>query len=1486
MEPQINPEAVKKACARVVVKGGSSGSGYLVHPEWVVTCQHVVAGVPEGRQVRLYFPAGQTRAGKPKFVKRWATVGPPHATADCALLQLEKRLTAVAPVRLGKAAALHDSCWTYGFPPRAGEHGIPVISQVIDPEGHNREGQPAVILYAPQLPGMEVDAVEGLSGAPVVAGNGVIGHVMNVSLNTRAEGASLKALEELLEPIVPDGAKRGSLAEILRGLHGQTRSQPVQWALLFACPVRLVRSLLPDEVAQAPLLGGLRDFLQREIDWILRDAGRRLGRPLPDWQSLDALFVPPTLACGRRPRQTQDELDERERRRGAGDHRDEPEEEQPRQGKSGDEVRKVVDWPTLRQGLEELVVLGDPGYGKTMLLWHEVAHRCRDALGQADGPPARLDRLPLAAFLHALPLADRLAGQTGPPSFLDAVLSCLADRHGLDEDLQEFLRSGLADGTCLLAVDALDEVPPGPRKTLLEALEDFTRRAQGAKLLLSSRLVGYGRAPFWATKVDPPPLPGEKPSPPARDEPTEAEILAFDAAQMEKAVRAWFTGDSHTRELFWGRIAERWNVFDVLRCPLLLRLACQSAEEARRGSKPLPLWNRRGELYETFVRDAVTRWADRVSPPPAAQQRELFPRFAGFVAGRLWLQDSRRTLWEPAGVAEVIDKARKRYPALASRPDLLQDLYDTGILVRAGPDQPGTPLLFSHRTLGEYLAAGYLARRLAKPRSKLWGRVEEIAWLPDWEPVVVFLAGQLADPVPLLRRLADPGTDDYFRHRFGLAGQCLEEIPRGRLAGCQDLVNQITEEVFTCWLAHCRKGRDEAVKHLSRAFRGLTRAGGQIHGRTVLDWLGDTLAEGTDAFRATQVVAAIGSEAATPPLVARLQEMLLRGDEITRYRATVVLGELGSRAAGPEILEGLAGLLEHGSSDSRFMVRFAVARFGRAAATAPFLRKLLDLAPGAGRDLRPLIPQLFENLGAAVAIPEVLDRLLEMLRSSQQNLQITATEILRHLGTGAAREEMVEALGDLLITLDQRVVYPYARDALRAFGAAAARPGFIGRLTRMATAADWVERSAAAQGIAACGPPAGRTDLLDVLARLLDDRQVQVLGAAVYAVGAFGPAAARADVLAGLGRLLAHPNLRIARDAAETLGQIGPAAATPSLLDTLASLLRRGNAVKVQDTAAEAVESLGPAAARADVLEGLADAISNCDDAFVSFTWRAVRRLGHQAATGPFIARLAELLAHEYAGVREAAARAVEALGSAAAHPAVLNGLVKLLADEVKNVSSAAARAIGSMGADIATPDFLGRLAAMLGAEGDYHVRWGASWAVSQLGSRAACPEILDRLKANLQDENIWIAGAAVLALESMGSRAAREDIVNLLLDFLPGEELGDMATTALIAFGGDAARPDVLDRLGDHLLHAREFVQVCAIRVIHGMGACAARADIVDRLIRIGTLGSKSWRTSEPAAKALTRMTAEGVRVFGPPEAAAGRTTDGAGPWRVKHVW
>ena len=169
-------QEIRKAIARIdVAVGGkkvSRGTGTLVTDSRVLTALHVVADrtrdppVPYNGTITLTFPSHTTDASI------YGTYV--DADGDWALLECDEPPPDVEPVPLSTLSTSGGEFQTYGFPDAQPADGMVQTGTVENYRAKLFE-QPAMQLYSKQAAGGEGAPVKGLSGAPVIVDDAVVG---------------------------------------------------------------------------------------------------------------------------------------------------------------------------------------------------------------------------------------------------------------------------------------------------------------------------------------------------------------------------------------------------------------------------------------------------------------------------------------------------------------------------------------------------------------------------------------------------------------------------------------------------------------------------------------------------------------------------------------------------------------------------------------------------------------------------------------------------------------------------------------------------------------------------------------------------------------------------------------------------------------------------------------------------------------------------------------------------------------------------------------------------------------------------------------------------------------------------------------------------------------------------------------------------------------------------------------------------------------
>ncbi len=1027
------------------------------------------------------------------------------------------------------------------------------------------------------------------------------------------------------------------------------------------------------------------------------------------------------------------------------------------------------------------MILGDPGFGKSWLLRYEARRLALAALRALDEDPSNLAGL-------TLPILARLSDLNRSDDALEQALASLAST-GRSGAFRQFVLERLKTANAVVLLDAWDEVPvevpalghsvaflAHHRQRLGQRVEGFATSFE-CRLLLTSRIVGYDGSP----------IPGA----------FELELFAFDAPQIEAFARAWFKDGKP----FLALLERNPQVQGLARVPLMLTLICRLFAEqprlaATQEARPAR-FTRRVDIYEQCLRGLVLDWMrddKRHSAQSAAQVDALLEVLA--PVAYVLFAEGREQFNERLLRSKVRDELAKLKPDHElhglDATTLINELKLTGILVTSGED-PDAPLLFLHRTFHEYLASLALAWRV---RAEGWAAIADLldhkAWRPAWREVVVLLAGQLADPKPLLALLADQRRDDLFRHRLALALLCLSELP-DRFRNLPQ-VSVIAIEAVDVMVRHRAEDLSYTLGPLLDSFSAVGQAD-RLPAGALAKILEMTL-EADDSLRSEAALLLGRLGPASLPALDRLVEMTYDGERNVRESAARALGGLGSAA-----LPALDRLVEM-TYDGERNVRESAARAlgGLGSAALPALDRLVELTHGGDRIVEYAAVHVLADL-AGSSTPAI-DRLVNIINHHEKR-RSDAVFFLCH---GAAASPAFDRLVEL--THDERLyVREAAVSALVHFGMRASPA--LDRLVELTHGEDGTVRTLATMALTGLGPAA--LPALDRLVELTRDEDVSVRTLATEALKGLGPGALPA--LDRLVEITHDENVTVRRLAAEALRGLG-SASLPAL-NRLMEMTDDEDGT-IRRLAAEALRGLGLAGLPA--LDTLVEMIGRSDQG------REARRAAKRALSDPntpkseFLEWWLRSLGFDDEGMRarRAAADALRDLG-AAALPA-LDRLVEMIRDRDEDARSFASDVLRGLGP--AALPALDRLVEMTHDE-DELMRHAASWALGGLGAGAL--PALDSIAGLCEDPAWFVRRAAADALAGLGAAAlpALDRLVKLTYD-----EEGNVRAAAAQALGrlGGSASP-VLKRLLVITRDQEWEVRIAAVEALGSLGTIALPA-------------------------------------------------------------
>ena len=597
-----------------------------------------------------------------------------------------------------------------------------------------------------------------------------------------------------------------------------------------------------------------------------------------------------------------------------------------------DSRRSQVSWEEAKKETQHLIVLADPGMGKSTLLRMEAGITAQEEYQQ-------LHENQKAADAVCLPILLRLSDfvQT-EEEVADAIPRLLCrDYPQTAQAILSLLEAKLQKGHCLVLLDAFDEVPVESRAALTEKLNRFARNYP-CPLICTSRIVGYGGAFVAGAR--------------------EVEIVPFGLQQIEQYVHTWFANAASVIEdqtvSAAGLLRElrlKPQIGGLTQNPLLLSLLCSLYQE-----QELSLPARRSQVYEKAVGYMLSNWGKQNRRDTQSNEwwtmakTELLETLAYEFSCEGKEVFSQRELFQKMMRALQQANAPRELQALPPSTLLTEFTQEDGILQQL--ERGGDRYLFLHRTFQEYFTASYIQHVMEQNSDKGLALAHAHFWDYEWHETLTLLAGQLSDPLLLLQALLEK-KDDIFSSLLVLAGRCLAEVEEES----HPLAVSVIDKLYSLWRSYSERS------YILSPIIAL----GQTHSQMSIR-LEEAL-QGEDAsvrWRAAEALGLIGSEQAIPALTTALQHE----KAFVRQRAAEALGKIGSAQA----ILALTTALQHEDASVRWPAAEALGLIGSAQAI-PALTTALQHEEAF---VRRQAAEALGKIGSAQAIPALttLDELV------------------------------------------------------------------------------------------------------------------------------------------------------------------------------------------------------------------------------------------------------------------------------------------------------------------------------------------------------------------------------------------------------------------------------------------------------------------------------------------------------------------------------
>ncbi|KAB8335737.1 NACHT domain-containing protein [Scytonema tolypothrichoides VB-61278] len=490
----------------------------------------------------------------------------------------------------------------------------------------------------------------------------------------------------------------------------------------------------------------------------------------------------------------------------------------------------------------------------------------------------------------------------------------------------------------------------------------------------------------------------------------EVEIVPFSQKQTEEYIETWFTNaagyiedDSVSAGKLIEELRHKPQITGLAQNPLLLSLLCSLYQE-----KGLTLPARRTQVYEKAVDYMLSKWRSDNHRQSSSD---------GWVIAKIQLLESLAYQFSCEGkeifslreLREKIENFLRGESCSdfrnATAANLMKELCEEDGIIQKLARQ-GEQYLFLHRTFQEYLTASYL-----KNASNGIALAREHFWEYDWHETLTLLAGLMENPIPLLEAITKE-KDDIFKTLLLLAGRAAAECKQNN----HPLIAKIIDSIYQFWQFYpsasfitstvvtlgqvssqmCQK-LQEALNHSDLWVRSSAAfALGKIGNSQAVDGLIAALND-SDSFvrsKAAQALGEIGNFQAVNALIAASND----SDSYVRWNAAYALCKIGSS----QVVDDLITVLNRSDSDVKWKVVEALCKIG----SSQVVDDLITALNHSDSDVRRKAAYTLGKSDSSQAV----DALIAALNHSDSDVGWKVAEALGKIDNSQAVDALIAAL--------------------------------------------------------------------------------------------------------------------------------------------------------------------------------------------------------------------------------------------------------------------------------------------------------------------------------------------------------------------------------------------------------------------------------------------------------------------------------------------